>query len=807
MKIFTINGVCGSGKTQAMIDYTAKFYAAGGKFIIAQPTIQLCQETASFFYDRGIDTQLITSDNQSGATPAAYKRAISQGIANQKGCVVITTHRTFLDAQIDAKQRGHFNVFFDEVPQIDATIGLNLKHSHESFFNEHFEVTPCTDNDELCDISIKVGHVATISELQRAGRQGKDLRYKDSTLLQFMESTLDPSHANYLNKAKWMQRTSHDYQLLMHSILKPDAFRNWQSCRVMGANIEDSMMHLIWPTYGVHFKPDPTKEFQLKTDHNDLQSRRISIYYFCGRDWSKYARDAGGQAAIDKLKDAVNDLFGQQPSLIVANNDIEGFDLHNSTRISNICHGINEHRNKNNILFMSALNDVPAHFGFLSRWQGIDGTALKKAKGMETMYQATMRTSLRDKDSTAEVKIVVPDINAANFLADMLPNVKIQPMDGICDVWGKPQSTRGRPRKEVTASSAERSKKHRAAKAARKQAHADMLTKLTKEYPTTARIPVTWQASTYTIKHNLTNGMTDSWDAIHDLMQTASELSYSDKADNSLINFVRFKADAATKGRDDIDYVHGIQLDFDGGVLPWIEASELFNDIKHLTYNSFNNGKDGNVKFRIMVPFDTPVSCLNAELLWDVFKNRIESAGYYVGSDANKGKGRNSGLDTSKRPANSFYYAPSKAGKREWSFFDTSHWDSPLLDVGHALGNWIAPQPAEYYEVTPVSNAGPELQKLLANLKSIDRNNIVVDEEQIRATKVERAIEAWRISQLQAGQGHTASYRLARALFKAGLNKHEVEQVMAANMGYARSPAERRRELKSQVNSAMKRAN
>lgn len=807
MKIFTINGVCGSGKTQAMIKYVSKYYPIGGKFIIAQPTIQLCQETAGFFYDLNINVQLITSDDQLGSTQIAYKRAISAGISGQNGSVVITTHRTFLDAQIDANQRSHFHVFFDEVPQVDSTIGLNLACSHDSFFNEHFEVTPSQKNDELCDISIKVGHVAAVDELRLAGKQRRDLRYTDSTLIQFMEVMSDSNHANYLNKARWLQRASHSYQLIMHSILRPTAFRDWQSCRIMGANIEDSMMHLIWPTYGVNFKPDTATEFKLKTDHSDLQSRRISVYYFSGRDWSKYARDTGGQAALDALKESVNDLFGQQPSLVVANNDIDDFDLHNSTRISNICHGINEHRDKSNILFMSALNDVPAHYGFLSRWQGIDATALKKAKGMETMYQAIMRTSLRDKASTAEVKIVVPDIDAANFLADMLPNVKIQAMDSICDSWGKPQTTRGRPRKEVTASSTERSKKHRAAKAVRKQAHADMLTKLTKEYPTTARIPVTWEASTYTIKHNLTNGMTDSWDAIHDLMQTASELSYSDKANNSLINFVRFKADAATKGRDDIDYVHGIQLDFDGGVLAWIDASQLFSDMKHLTYNSFNNGKNGNVKFRIMIPFDAPVSCLNAELLWDVFKTRIESAGYYVGSDADKGKGRNSGLDTSKRPANSFYYAPSKAGKKELSFFDTSHWNSPLLDVANALANWITPQPAEYHEVAPVSNAGPELQSIRAALQSTASNSIVVDEEQIRATKIERAIEAWKASQLQAGQGNRASFRFACALVKAGLNRYELEQVMQANMIFAHNPAERRRELKSQINSAMKRAN
>lgn len=455
--------------------------------------------------------------------------------------------------------------------------------------------------------------------------------------------------------------------------------------------------------------------------------------------------------------------------------------------------------------FSVQINNVPAHYGFLSRWQGIDSIALKKAKGMETMYQAIMRTSLRDKTSTAEVKIVVPDINAANFLADMLPNAKIHAMDDICEAWGKPQATRGRSRKEVTISSTERSKKHRAAKAARKQAHADMLTKIATQYPASAQIPVTWQESTYTIKHNLTNGMTDSWDDIRDLMQTASEQRYNDKADNSLINFVRFKADSTTKGKDDIEYVHGIQLDFDGGALAWIDASQLFSDIKHLTYNSFNNGKNGDVKFRIMIPFDAPVTCQHAELLWDVFKARIESDGYYVGNDVNKSKGRNSGLDISKRPANSFYYAPSKAGKKELSFFDTSHWDGPLLDVAHALENWLPKQSAEYHDVAPVSNAGPTLQGMLAALNKRSNYDDEAEAEKRRENKIEQAEREWQSSQTQAGQGHSASYKFAKQLMQAGLNDFEAEQVMNANIGYARNPAERKRELKAQIKSAANR--
>jgi len=805
MKIYTINGVCGSGKTQAMIKYVTKHYAADSKFIIAQPTIRLCQETAVFFSQCGIEAQLITSDDQVGSTQAAYKRAISQAIKDKTGCVIITTHRTFLNADTKPHQRKRFNVFFDEVPQVDSTTYLNLKHSHKSFLADNFEVTSCDEN-ELMAIYIKVGSFSTIDGYRIAGTQRKDLLYTDPALIQFMESMLDRNRVNYLNKAKWMLRDSQEHQLIMHSILQPTAFGGWNSCRIMGANIEDSMMYQIWPHYDVTFAQDLNKEFQLTTSHDDLKNRKIGIHYFCGRPWSKHTRDAGGLVALNALNKAVNDLFGQQPSLVVANNDIESFDLLNSTRISNICHGINEHRDKHNIMFISALNDVPAHYGFLSRWQGIDATALKKAKGMETMYQAIMRTSLRDKTSTAEVKIVVPDIDAANFLADMLPNATVHAMDEICHEWGKPQVTRGRPRKEQTVSNTERSTKHRAAKAARKKAHDDLLRKITTLHPDGASIPVTCQDSIYEAKHNLTNAMVASWDDIRDLIQTASELRYSDKADNSLINFVRFKVNSATKGKDDIEYVHGIQLDFDGGALPWIDASQLFNDFKHLTYNSFNNGKNGDAKYRIMIPFDTPVTGVQAEQLWDTFKARIESAGYYVGRDAGKSKLPNSGLDMSKRPANSFYYAPSKAGVRakHWSFFDTSCWDRPLFNAAIALENWVPKQPVEYYEIAPVSNAGPALQGMLTALSKRCDYDGEAEAQKRRAIKIEKAEQEWRLSQQQAGHGHSGLFTFAWKLLKAGLDKYETKQIMYQNMIYARSPAERMRELDTQIASAMK---
>ncbi|MBC8732433.1 DEAD/DEAH box helicase family protein [Paraburkholderia sp. UCT2] len=798
-KIYLVDGVCGSGKTQAMIRHISESHTANLKFVIAQPTKRLCEETATQLRSLGVPVTYVSNDDpkMAGKTYAVYQQEVRKLASRPSGGVVITTHHTFFANQhhVTETTRSKLHLFFDEIPQVDSTLHLNVKKHHD-FIEQHFDVIEFDDN-HLLEFSIRPGSNVEIESMLEAGLVGTDIFLKGKEVRDFLAVALDVGRKKYLNKARWNTRNFNEYQLHMHSLLMPDAFHGWNTCRIMGANAKSSMMYFLWQHYGVEFEDD--KKFVLKKAHPELANRRIEIHYFSGCTWSKSRRDKASNR-FDNLSVSVDELFQGERSLWVANNDVEDSEwkVKNSTRISNISHGINEYREINNIAFLSALNDAPAHFEFVARRFGVDDRSLKRAKALETMYQAVMRTSLRVPHSTETVRIVVGDKDQADFLSDLFPNAKVFTLNNVESAWGEAQKTRGRPKQQIKKSQDERKKESKQ----RENAYLLALERVTKN-TIDEGIIVTHESSIYSRNNELTSATAARWDEVLALFTEAFDVKYGGKKDNSLLNFVSFKSDSRTKTKTDIEYVTGIQLDFDSGMLSWQQASAIFSDIKHFTYNSFNNGKENTLRFRIVIPFDRPVTVEIAEALWDVLADRVRSDGWFVGRSPNKAEqARNSGLDVSKRPANSFYYAPcqSVSGKK-WSFFDTKYWHQPVWNVLHAIGNMTIDFP-EYVEVETTTNRGEELKALIDAIKS--RDNPACDEADTENNRrkriIERAEARWQ--QCTAGEGHHEWFVLAYSYFRVGLDFIEVETRMRNQLQYAHSPAERRNELKGVVKSA-----
>ncbi|MDR8400425.1 hypothetical protein NE850_29360 [Paraburkholderia sp. USG1] len=798
-KIYLVDGVCGSGKTQAMIQHISKSHVAGLKFVVAQPTKRLCEETTAQLEKLGVSVTYVSNDDpkMAGKTYAVYQQAARKLASLKTGGVVITTHHTFFANQhhVSDATRHKLHLFFDEIPQVDSTSYLNVKKHHD-FIEQHFDVTDFGDN-HLLELSIRPGSNVEIESMLEAGLAGTDIFLKGKEVRDFLGVALDAGRKKYLNKARWNTRDFNEYQLQMHSLLMPDAFHDWNTCRIMGANAKSSMMYMLWQHYGAEFEDD--KKFVLKKTHPELANRRIEIHYFSDCIWSKSLRDKASNR-FDNLSVAVDELFQCQRSLWVANNDVNDSEwkVENSTRISNICHGINEYREVNNIAFLSALNDVPAHFEFVARRFGVDNCSLKRAKSLETLYQAVMRTSLRVPHSTETVRIVVGDKDQADFLSDLFTNAKVFALDQVESAWGEAHKTRGRPKQQITKSQNERKKESDQ----RKNAYQRALERVTKN-TIDEGIIVTHESSIYSRNNELISATAARWDEVLALFTEAFDVKYRSKKDNSLLNFVSFKSDSRTKSKADIEYVTGIQLDFDSGMLSWQRASAILSDIKHFTYNSFNNGKENTLRFRIVIPFDRPVTIEIAEALWDVLAVRVRSDGWFVGRSPNKAEqARNSGLDVSKRPANSFYYAPCQSvfGKK-WSFFDTKYWHQPVWNVPHAIGNMTVDFP-EYVEVETTVNRGEKLKALIDAIKS--RANAACEEADTENNRRERIIERAeaRWQQCAAGEGHHEWFVLACSYFRAGLDLIEVETQMRSQLQYARSQAKRRNELKGVIKSA-----
>ncbi len=98
----------------------------------------------------------------------------------------------------------------------------------------------------------------------------------------------------------------------------------------------------------------------------------------------------------------------------------------NARRISNVPHGLNHYQDFKNIVFLSALNPSPAFINFLEKHEGIDLDDIRDAMVHQRIYQALMRTALRDQNSTEPVQIIVPDRKSGEWINEVFKGSTVE---------------------------------------------------------------------------------------------------------------------------------------------------------------------------------------------------------------------------------------------------------------------------------------------------------------------------------------------------------------------------------------------
>src|SRR4029079_6147973 len=105
----------------------------------------------------------------------------------------------------------------------------------------------------------------------------------------------------------------------------------------------------------------------------------------------------------------------------------------------------NSYMDFDDMVFLSSLNPPPDHFRFLELQYGLGGNEVRAFTYLASAYQAIMRSSIRDPENRAPKRILVPDLDLAKYLQEVLPGSKIEKIDiGIVDEVPK---KRGRRRK------------------------------------------------------------------------------------------------------------------------------------------------------------------------------------------------------------------------------------------------------------------------------------------------------------------------------------------------------------------------
>jgi hypothetical protein len=648
--------------------------------------------------------------------------------------------------------------------------------------------------------------------------------------------------------------------LTTYSILKPSLFEGFKRVVVASACMEETMFFRLFTAQGIKMKQMMgalAKDLRYhQHDHGD----RITIYYASSEAWSKRYRDKlvddgqGGTVRFGtRIKNAVGTLFGMEPFIWMGNKDLADnfFSQPGAVRLPNTPHGLNSYQGFHNVVVLSALNPPPIHFHFMETYS-IDGDEVRAAHYKSAVYQAVMRCSIRNPKDETPKRVVVMDQDTAEWLADLFPGAKVEPLPGLGVVPRKGKA--GRPRQH--ADNAEKTRKHRETEKRKYLAQLDLIngtSLVTGRYPDLGQR--LWaemrefacneisllEGKFVTPKVTSSSTSGTAFATIYDALPL-DHVDYED--DDSFIDFLRelhdrviakedsglfspahfdpTKAAETSRGLDNITHVRGIWFDNDGGDLTPDAFADLFPYLRVVVWNT-SSSTTATPRWRAFIPTTCAMSMDVHKLLMEQFKKVLKDAGYRSKKELEKPSRTKSllchGFDDSKFNAASLFYLPCQAKDPRDSFFRDYAVDDLKrgpLDVHQWIDQCILslrPDP-EPMRVSPEPLAA---KKPLVLFEDADNDNVDgVDHrregrpklEEVRRSllarkaeslvgrrdeKVAKAVTEWRGT--PPGMGHNGFFKLGAALRGAGLDEFEIRMKLQEEALYANSPRKRRGEI------------
>ncbi|MPR12948.1 hypothetical protein [Microvirga tunisiensis] len=641
-----------------------------------------------------------------------------------------------------------------------------------------------------------------------------------------------------------------DSSLRTYSILKPSIFDGFQKAIVASACMTDTMFFRLYTARGIDLQPVKGKLCRdLRYDQHE-HGERITIYYAATEAWSKTYRDKIVEDEqgvttkfIDKIKQAIVILFGAEPFLWMGNKDLPDsfFPQAGATRLPNTPHGLNSFQGYHNVAVISALNPPPVHFSFMESCK-ISGEELRTAHYRSAVYQAVMRCSIRKPGDENPKRVVVMDRDTAEWLANLFPGAKVQPLDGMGIAPSK--GTAGRTRQYE--SNAEKNRAYNERQEREWLAQLDaingtsfiggryrlLVQEVRDQMKEFARDEIPLKEGNI-VTPSLTSGT--AFASIYDTIPLG-HVDYTDdesfisalrdlhgrqlaaKEDAGLFSPAHFEADKATdtsRGLDNITHVRGIWLDNDGGDLTPEAFADLFPSLRMVIWNTYSSTLD-KPRWRVFIPTTYAMSLDVYGLMIGQIVKVLNDEGYWGKRQLEKNhrikRRRCHGFDESKFTPASLFYLPCQAKDPAHSFFD----DYNDLKRGPLdLCQWIEhcildlrPDPEPEPATTPAAPKAPTITETSISTKFQDlRDKLLADQAKSRAGQqaamIEKAIDEWRTA--PRGDGNNAFFRLGAALQRAGLDEIEIRERLREEVAYAHSKSERRKEIPGIIKSLRRR--
>lgn len=437
MNILYLSAPAGAQKTQAIIDTASRNAREGHKTLIVQPTILLLQKTEERL--RQHDSTALVSSIHSGKI-AGSGIAISNHLAttHQDGEILFICQEGFDQLQ-GFPRRDEWNVVFDEVPKLDIRHEYNVPKSHRI-------VTDflCLAGSEGRYSRLKPKDPTTLKAIA-LNRRGDEVWVRFQPLARCLCS--DGWETYVLTESFEKLLANRNEKLTAYSVRKPCSLSGFKSVTFAGALFEDSLLYNAWKAQGIEFVEDQELNSKLAFREH-VNGHLLTIKYALQGQWSKNRRD---QAGIEK---AVIDAFckglGDQPFLWQHNKDREHRhpfgNKENAKKLPYVPHGLNEYLDLHNVAVLSAYHLSPDHRTFHKEMWSLTDTQITVATHLMAIYQAVMRSSLRDPENKDRKTILLPDRNTAQSMSLIFPGSQLSCLD-VDPTSVEAPKKRGRPPK------------------------------------------------------------------------------------------------------------------------------------------------------------------------------------------------------------------------------------------------------------------------------------------------------------------------------------------------------------------------
>jgi hypothetical protein len=366
----------------------------------------------------GVGCRLITHETHPGRVIAAIIDALRE--APEAGCVFCITWQAFVDLPFFPKRKG-WQIIVDEIPQLDQFYALKIP------YNQRF-LADWVELGERLNTSVAFLTPQNSVKLKSfLNRRRDDVHALFRPLLKDVLSSNKNvfvdinSYTRIIEKGR-ICKNDDGNTVYFVSLLNP---RFLDGAIMLGANFEDSLLyHWFKRFYGVKFVE--CAEISKHLRPVNPRTREIEIAYLLADPYfsKRKAKEeiSRGVTLSDLMDKEALSFFSGQKFLYVTNNDRKSKHIDgapNAIRMQVYSHGLNCYDSYDNIYFCPALIRQPKHLKML-RDLGFGSSHIHSATAHETCYQGVMRTSLRRNDATRTVRILVPDRNTAERIAELL---------------------------------------------------------------------------------------------------------------------------------------------------------------------------------------------------------------------------------------------------------------------------------------------------------------------------------------------------------------------------------------------------